>query len=171
LLRGVWEHKSQLPASSVPKDTVLDYESVPHPLVVIMSPDCDLEWDFKSRFPEELGTASKPEALISHILLCDAFDEEGKIRGVIQSSDLWKRLRQNQLERYHHFASATIGDLTDCLPDLYLDFKKAFSIPTENLYAAVRSGSVEHIALIPPIYVHDLIHRFYSFLSRVGTPD
>jgi hypothetical protein len=30
---------------------------------------------------------------------------------------------------------------------------------------------VQRVAIMPPIYMHDLMHRFYGFLSRVGLPD
>ena len=57
------------------------------------------------------------------------------------------------------------------LPDLFLDFKKALALPTALLYQVAQEGTVERVAIVPPIYLHDLIHRFYNFLSRVAVPD
>lgn len=57
------------------------------------------------------------------------------------------------------------------LPALVADFKKflAFSVP--GLYLAIQAGHIDRVALVPPVYVHDLMHRFFGFLSRVGLPD
>ena len=52
----------------------------------------------------------------------------------------------------------------------YLDFKKVTALPTNALYEGVLSGKTERVALIPEYYIHDLIHRFYGFLSRVALP-
>ena len=54
---------------------------------------------------------------------------------------------------------------------LFLDFKKSMTLPASNLYEGIRNGELRRGAVIPPIYVHDLVQRFYSFMSRVGLPD
>ena len=44
-------------------------------------------------------------------------------------------------------------------------------MPTDRLYDGILAGNVERVALLPDYYIHHLIHRFYSFLSRVALPD
>lgn len=132
--------------------------------------------------------------LVPHVLLCEVY-EEGTIRHRVPGTDVWKRISHNQDERYHQFHSAFIGEppvdvlpdqyldskknlalpteslYVDVLPDLYLDFKKTLALPTESLYMGLRIGGVRRVAVVPPIHIHDLMHRFYGFLSRVGLPD
>lgn len=144
-----------------------------------MSPDCDLEWDFKARFPdqqsqEQLSSPSDISDLpvsVSHVFLAKIYRRE-KIRSLIKGSDIWKRIENNQDERYHRFKESPVGEpLTTVLPDLYIDFKKALAIPTKSLYEGLRVGGVRRIALIPDKYIHDLMHRYYGFLSRVALPE
>ncbi len=147
-------------------------------MMVVMTAVCDLEQDFRVRFSLEGSSAphkregvldSDPH-LLTHVLLCDAF-EEGQIRQQITGTDIWKRVRQNQDERYHHLSSGPLRDMSgDNLADLYMDFKKATTIPTELLYDGLSMHKVQRLAVVLPVYVHDLMHRFYSFLSRVGVP-
>ena len=135
--------------------------------VIIMTPDCDLLSDFKQRS----GENPEHPNILQHTLLCELFDME-EIRGQVQGSDLWKRIRQNQDERYHRLPGGPVGDspLAE-LPDLYLNFKRIFSVPTDSLYQAATSGNVRRIALVPIPFLQDLIHRFYAFHSRVAVPE
>lgn len=147
--------------------------------MIVMTAVCDLEQDFNTRFPDDdskqryrSATVDKNDPhLVPHVLLCEVF-EEAEIRGLSQfRSDIWKRIRQNQDERYHHLPAGAIGEpAVDNLPDLYLDFKKTIALPTASLYEGLREGQVRRLAVVPVIYIHDLIHRFYGFLSRVGLP-
>lgn len=167
LLGEIWEYQPEQPPIFLSQDSSIQYRSVHHLIAIVMTPDCDLNWDFQARFPSE----TRPSSLIPHVLLCDVY-EAAKVRTSISGSDIWKRVQQNQDERYHHFEAALIGDQpTNQLSDLYLDFKKIFSLSTEKLYLGLHGGSIKRIALIPPIYIHDLIHRFYGFFSRVALPD
>ena len=99
--------------------------------------------------------------------------KESQIRSRSEvNSDLWRRIERNQDERYHHFTEAPIENSSDDgLPDLYIDFKKALAIPTKSLYEGLRVEGVKRIALIPEVYIHHLMHRYYGFLSRVALPD
>jgi hypothetical protein len=109
--------------------------------------------------------------LIPHVLVCKAYEEKD-IRVQINGTMMWKRVQQNQDERYHHFMSAPIGEPpSGQLPDLYLDFKKTLGLPMQGLYGGIRDGQITRVAVVPAIHVHDLVHRFYGFQSRVGLPE
>ncbi len=157
----------------------MDIIPLRHPLVVVLTADCDLEHDSSARSqdrPDDARELIRREyetpALIPYVLLCDAF-LEGQIRGRAGASDLWRRIKQNQDERYHRLAAAPYGFAPwfGKLPDLYLDFKKMLALPTEQLYDGVTTGGIRRVAAVPPVYVHRLMHRFFGFLSRVGVPD
>jgi hypothetical protein len=57
------------------------------------------------------------------------------------------------------------------MPELYIDFKRVFGVFTAELYDGITNGGVIRKAVVPSIYLHDLMHRFFGFLSRVGVPD
>lgn len=179
ILGDIWIHRPLYPPIDNTEGSSFEVHSDYHPLMVIMSPDCDLEQDFKVRFPnpqdqEQYQSVTVDEslpAIIPQVLLCDLY-EESEIRPRIPGSDVWKRVRQNQDERYHHFEAAPIGNPTQReFSALYLDFKKSLSLPTYSLYEGLRVKKVQRITLIPPVYIHQLLHRFYGFLSRVALPE
>src|SRR5713101_8242716 len=80
-----------------------EIDSNHHPLMVVMSPDCDLEQDFKVRFAtpearEQYHSETVDEtlpAVIPQVLLCDLY-EESQIKERMPGTDIWKRVRQNQ---------------------------------------------------------------------------
>ena len=103
---------------------------------------------------------------IPHVLTCDAYEEKD-IRGRSPGRDIWRRIEQNQDERYHKPPEALIVvshaesvEARPALPDLFLDFKKALALPTALLYQGAQEGAMERVAIVPPIYLRDLIHRF-----------
>lgn len=178
ILGDLWEHRPLYPPVEIPEGSSPQVNSVHHPLMIVMTAVCDLEQDFKIRFPDEASQSDyrssnihqNDPGLVPHVLLCEVFKED-EIRLQIKGSDIWKRVRQNQDERYHHLPSADVGNPTVReLPELYLDFKKNIALPTSSLYDGLQGGQVRRVAVVPPVFVHDLIHRCYGFLSRVGLP-
>lgn len=186
ILADIWEHRPLQAPIAIDQDDPFEFRPIQHPLMVVMTAVCDLEWDYNARFAHETaeqhGTAGvvahdQPEVadndprLVPHVLLCELY-EQNNIRVLIRGSELWKRIRQNQDERYHHLGPGFIGDPpVGQFPDLYLDFKKTIALSTQSLYSESGSVQVPRKAIVPPVYVHDLIQRFYGFLSRVGVPD
>jgi hypothetical protein len=147
--------------------------------MVILSPDCDLEQDFNSRFhderdnvnPDPVAREIEEPHRLPYVLLCDVYERDQIRPRFTGMKDVWRRLEKNQDERYHHFAEAPLSgtDPPVMLPGFYLDFK-ILTLATQRLYEAIGAG-VKREAVVPPIYLHDLVHRFYSFHSRVGIPD
>jgi len=178
ILGDIWEHRVRRPASQIPEGSLAEVDSRLHGLMIIMSAECDLYQDYVVRFSEqpaqeqhELGTDERHPAVIPQVLLCDLYKQE-EVRPRIGGADIWKRINQNQDERYHYLKAAPIGDPPqDELPDLCLDFKKTLALPTKSLYEGVDGGQVKRVAVVPPLYIHDLVHRFYGYHSRVGLPD
>ncbi len=148
--------------------------------MVVMSPDCDLEWDYFLRFPKPEHAAGYQPApgiesqskYLPHVLLCDAHPDEELLAMPGMNKGIWRNVISNQDQRYHHLPSGPVGNPhVSPLPDLVLDFKKPLTIPTSMLYEGVRLFRVRRLGVVPPIYLHDLIQRFYGFLSRVALPD
>ena len=187
ILGSVWEHRAipVEPPDVEPPDNnsaTVELDAVHHPFVVAMSPDCDLNQDFAARFPDEYDgfrderhekrVRDLPDrSLVKHVTVCVAMEED-EFKIGLAGGDILKRAKANQDQRYHHLGPAPIGQKDGPKLDVYLDFKRTFALPLEMLYEAVRGADgVERLAVIPPIYLHDVIQRFYSFQSRVGLPD
>ena len=174
ILRDVFENRADC-AATQPEINPVSVQPRVHPLTIVMSAQCDLLWDWEERSQpnaERIAEESLPR-LIPHVLLCDLFTEDEIRSSHGMNSTLWTGVKKNQNERYHHLPAARIGD-SGQLGDLYIDFKKVYGIPTGNLYKALNSSSVRRVArvaVVPGPYVHDIIHRFYAFQSRVAVPD
>lgn len=107
---------------------------------------------------------------VAEILFCDVY-KKAVFRQTLPGSDVFRRVQKNQDERYHHLEEAPIGTSDGpSLPDLYLDFKKTFSVPTPRVLEALGGDGIERVAVVPPIWGHDLIHRFFGFHSRIAVP-
>lgn len=170
LLSGLLELRFD--ASMVSKASLSDptppAERVEHPWTIILSPDCDLEWDFNAR-QGEANTATKG---LSHILMCDLEDLAAlQIDSRVQKSQRQTQLiKQNRDERYHYLRSAHTED-GQTLPDFFVDFKRVFSVHADYLYAVVEQDLVRRHGFLKPPWIQDLSHRFTYFLGRVGLPD
>lgn len=174
ILDGLWEHRVSVATGT---SDSMPIQSISHARVVVLTADCDLEWDYKARQQYDpngdggLEAIESASATIPWVVLCDLHLTED-MRQRVAGSDIWKRVVRNQDERYHILPAAQIGEPSvGELPSLVMDFKKAFSIPTSAIYQAIEGGEAKRIAIVPPIFVHDLMHRFFGFLSRVGTPE
>ncbi len=138
-----------------------------HPWVIILSPDCDLEWDHKARLEQEnIDTKT-----IAHVLLCDLED----LDALRQSNRVMQSRQQNLVvdnrdERYHHIPQAHT-DSGAQLNEFFVDFKRTFSVPTDYLYALARQELVTRHGFLKAPWVQHLADRFTYFLGRVGLPD
>ena len=144
-----------------------------HPLTIVLSPDCDLEWDYSAR-GEDANPGTK---LISHVLLCD-LEDTGALRPVtrssplnrINSSDHLKWVKGNRDERFHYIQPSST-DLGSPLQEFYIDFKRLFAVQTDYLIKLSEEGQVERMGILKPPWIQHLSHRFTFFLGRIGLPD
>lgn len=171
-----------LRTDSLGADSVeVDLEEKVHPYALVLTQDCDLDWDFKARrapvessqgHEERLRGENRRQAkLVPNILLCELTTADS-LRPRLAGGDVLRRIRDNQDERYHFFPAATATD--DCtgegLPELIADFKRLFSIPTDELYLRLTLGMRRRVLLQSP-YLQDLSSRFGYYCLRVALPE
>jgi hypothetical protein len=163
-----------------PDQSGLKAQTIAHPLAIVLSAECDLYWDYRERvgnndgFPAERSTVDEGRnAILPYALLFSLYPPEAvKVR--IQETKLWKLAQNNQNERYHFVPDPRdifFPGEQDNRSRLAIDFKKAMMMPITNIYYGISLGLTKRLAVMPAIYVHDLMHRCYAFLSRVGLPD
>jgi hypothetical protein len=143
--------QARLNLAKLTKDEiVVDFET--HPFAMIITQDCDLESDFRARQkieksdggkslkPEELNSASA--ALLPSILFCQLTTAE-ELRGRADiKSIIWDRVKINKDERYHFYEKVPeeLDSLGKGLPELGADFKRYFTIPSDEVFYQLSKG-------------------------------
>ena len=144
---------------------IVELTPIPHPYVVVLSQDCDLEQDYARR------ANGASENLLASVLFCAAAPADDDFRhGVGLNSNEWKKVRQNNDPRFHFIraASAAVDAVAVGFPELVVDFKQYFAVPTVEAYYAIETAR-RRCRLVTP-YVEHLTHRFAAQLGRVALP-
>jgi hypothetical protein len=167
IINNLLEFKLQIPGEKSAEEILGNAKLDPifHPYVIVISQDCDLEFDYKAR----CGQASKHKVLI-HTLFCGLFTRDEIVDETKRKSEAFGRIKDGQDERYHYLACAPVNETDDSLPELIADFKNTFSLPTEFVYWLVATAQIARKGELPSPYLEDFMHRAYSFLGRVATP-
>jgi hypothetical protein len=144
-------------------------EPMYHPYALILSQDCDLEQDFNAR---QKQIAS--DKLLPNVLFCEVATAEelfGRVKTL--GSKLWDRIRINKDERYHFLqkVEADSDALGQGVPELGMDFKRYFTIPTDEIYKRIEFGEAKRRCVLVSPYLEHLSSRFAYFLSRVALPE
>ena len=148
-----------------------------HPFAVIMSQDCDLDWDFAAR-----NNQSREHKKIPNALLCEVMLASDLARVIVTQIDnvkdtrksrTWTRVKQNKDERYHFFEK--IDESEDLqnkgIQELGSDFKRYFTVPADELYKRILHGdTLRRCRLLSP-YMEHLSSRFAYFQSRIALPE
>ena len=173
LLGGVIEFKVKVSELSSRDDLFSDVYTPPsvrvnHPLVIVLSPDCDLEWDYQARTdPNE-----PRHKILDHVLLCDLYSTS-EIRDAkdIKSKDR-DRIKSHQNIRYHRLDAEDLDRAlpNPSLPELYLDFKNPFALSVEYVMYLIDKDIAKRRGILPSDILHHMIQRYSSFNGRVSLP-
>lgn len=145
----------------------LSFTSIIHPYAIVITQDCDLDWDYKVR-----GTNNNPAKLLNSIILCEIATAES-----IRSTDgmnrkEWELVAAHRHERFYFFEKV----LPECdveqegLPELTADFKRVFGIDAATLYRQIELGIVKRRAILASPYLEHFSRRYHSFHGRVALP-
>jgi hypothetical protein len=137
---------------------------------IVLSQDCDLEWDFETR---KNKFRKDDDKFLQNILICPLYPYESFILGnkhitdsqrrIFKSSDDKKKLqRNNEFKRFHYLPEIEHIDL----PSLIIDFKHYQTIPRDFLY----SLDENRVTSLNELFREDVSQRFANFLSRIGLP-
>ena len=169
VIRNLYEY---VPNGRPTADGPAEVTALHHPLVIVLSPECDLVSDYELRNANPNGgfELTQSSKFLEHIQCCKIF-EEGEIRNThgLRSKD-WSFIKTNRHERYHAISPEALGR-ADSDARLCLDFKRIFSVSTEYLYALLEADGLEMDAILEPPWLHQLVQRCYAFQARVCVPD
>ncbi|NEP57662.1 MAG: hypothetical protein F6K31_11660 [Symploca sp. SIO2G7] len=147
----------------------LSFEAVCHPYAIVVTQDCDLDWDYKARWSENIQQSK----LLNSIILCE-IETARVIRDTTDNmnSATWKLVSSHRHERFYFFEKI----LPECefeqegLPELTADFKRVFGIDAATLYHQIELGIVKRRAVLISPYLEHFSRRYHSFHSRVALP-
>jgi hypothetical protein len=143
---------------------------VSHPFAIVLSQDCDLEIDFLAR--NQPQSLSNPEdKLLLSVLFCEVISAR-ELKGRLSDGQLWRQIRENRHDRYAYLRSAPpeLDARNVGFPDLGIDFKRYFTIPTKIVYEQLSSKAERRACLQSP-YLEHLSARFANYLSRIALPE
>ena len=156
-------------------DGIVEILKIRFPRVVVLTQDCDLNYDFKFRWQEPepdkhdkllISVLVAPIYVAQHVyqgehlselkLTMSRIEEQGRTRKTI--------LENNKDPRYHYLEfSKNIQ-----IPESVIDFKHYFSVDVEYLKAIKQTN---YICTVSELFREDILQRFASFLSRIGLPE
>ena len=172
-----------------------DFDEFKMPYCIIMSQDCDLDNDFKSYetyiklnskynlLDLDIDTCSKEDKnniismydkLLPSILVCPVFLATNLREGIhlnnynnyrmqkINSKN-WNNIKNNETPRYHYLKS----DNNFQIPDLVIDFKRYYTLPTHYVYSIFKNS---YVGSLNELYRERISQRFANYLSRIGLP-
>lgn len=166
ILTGVVQYNPVI--NTIPEEFEnLSFTAIVHPYAIVITQDCDLDWDYKAR-----RTNDKPDKLLNSIVLCE-IDTAIAIRNTdaINRKE-WELVVAHRHERFYFFEKIP----PECevekegLPELTADFKKVFGIDSKVLYRQIEFGLVKRRALLASPYLEHFSRRYHSFHGRVALP-
>jgi hypothetical protein len=154
-----------------PRD--VEVEERVHPLSIILTQDCDLIWDHHARTAAPEQRDRQANKLLPNVLFCELESADDLRGNQAIAGDIWKRIRQNQDERYHHLGACSAElDLGGVgFPPLAIDFKRVFAVPPEELYYRLSVGQVRRRWALAGAFLQDLSNRFGYYHLRVALPE
>ena len=174
ILRNVVEF---VPTGLVDDDGNPEVKEEVHPLVVVLTPECDLLGDFSER--DQAGKSPNPEEgkvnskVLRHVQCCDLLRYDEIRWPYTFNKGTWNRVVEDRDERYYLVPADNIRSYDHKYDhtDLYLDFKRVFGVPTDYLYVKLSQGDVERCDRIPEPWVNLVVQRCFRFQSRICVPD
>jgi hypothetical protein len=145
----------------------LAFTPIKHPYTIVITQDCDLDWDYKAR-----RTNNNPAKLLNSIILCE-IDTAESIRSIDgMNRKEWELVVAHRHERFYFFEKIPPESEVEQegLPELTADFKKVFGIDAATLYRQIELGMVKRRAVLASPYVEHFARRYHSFHGRVALP-
>lgn len=171
IITGLIQYQLVLDSVGQPELTI---DEKIHPYAIILSQDCDLEQDFRIRNSDP--ATQRETDKVSNVLFCEVVTAEN-MRGVANvtgiTTEIWKLIRQNKNDRYHFLEQvAAAQDATGAgLPELGLNFKRYFTIPTAEVYRQLEINIAQRRCRLISPYLEHLSDRYGNYLTRIALPE
>ncbi|MGA2584439.1 MAG: hypothetical protein ABSG31_14275 [Tepidisphaeraceae bacterium] len=161
---------------------------IAYPYAIVLTQDCDLSQDATAR-ETEARALQNPSLMndeefrkkhdngqkhkIENIICCTA-QATGDLKSLAaQQKDLWKRVTQNLDIRFQCLEAvpAEQDSARQGLPSLGCDFRRFFTVPTDEIYKRIELGQIARRTHLVTPYAEHLLYRFCNFQARVPLPE
>jgi hypothetical protein len=146
----------------------LSFTPIKHPYSIIVTQDCDLDWDYKARKDGN----NNPAKLLNSIILCeiDTADAIRKTDGMNRKE--WDLVESHRHERFYFFENIPPEFELEQkgMPELSADFKKVFGLDAASLYRQIEIGEAKRRSILASPYLEHFSKRYHSFHGRVALP-
>jgi len=149
----------------------MSFEPIIHPYAIVITQDCDLDWDHRAR---QSGDAQLSK-LLNSVILCEIATAR-EVRDIadknVMNSGEWNLVKSQRHERFYFFEKIPVEcELEQVgLPELTADFKKIFGINAAILYRQMELGITKRRAILSSPYLEHFSRRYNSFHGRVALP-
>ena len=150
---------------------------ITHNYAIVVTPDCDLDWDYKAQKGEESTGKLIPNILLCTVIyasdLAKRINKDRPLSNRFETRTPWEKTTQNKDERYH-FLEKIDSDFDfqgEGIRSLGIDFKEFFTLPTDFLYSSIAAGLTQRRSVLMQPYNDHLNSRFAYFQSRIGLPE
>jgi hypothetical protein len=143
--------------------------SIDLPYAVVMTQDCDLQWDYATR-----KNIINHDKYLPTILICPAYLAESLRAGTHLNelgqtmhkwnSDKFKDIKKQNNDRFHFLESNSNMQIAE----LVVDFKHYYTISRDVFYHVYHE---KYLASLNQLYREYLSQRFVNYLCRIGLPD
>lgn len=168
ILTGVVQYKPVV--SELSQGTQeLSFDAIVHPYTIVVTQDCDLDWDFRARHAEDIQLSK----LLNSVILCEiAAAREIRETADNMNSKEWKLVESHRHERFYFFEKISPEHELEQegLPELTADFKKVFGMDAATLYSQIELGIARRRTVLASPYLEHFSKRYYGFHGRVALP-
>jgi hypothetical protein len=148
----------------------LSFNQIIHPYAIVITQDCDLDWDYHSRNSEEI----KKSKLLNSIILCEVGTAEESRNNSDNNLNRkeWELVAAHRHERFYFFEKIPVESELEKigLPELTADFKKVFGVNSADLYRQIELDKAKRRAVLSSPYLEHFSRRYNSFHGRVALP-
>jgi hypothetical protein len=154
-----------------PETEELSFESIVHPYAIIVTQDCDLDWDYRAR---QSGNTQLFK-LLNSVILCEITTAR-EVRDIADKDTMnskeWGLVKSHRHERFYFLETIPIEHELEQegLPELTTDFKKVFGIDAATLYRQLELGITKRRTFLSSPYLEHFSRRYHSFHGRVALP-
>lgn len=151
---------------------IIEVSKINFPIVIVLTQDCDLEWDYKYRWSKKRDDYKNQDKWLLSVLVAPLYNAEHMYEGkqleeldIIMSplSRKSSTLKNNKNPRFHYLE---FPDNIPIVPSI-IDFKHYFSVNVKFLKNIKKN---QFVCSVSELFREDISIRFSNFLSRIGLP-
>ncbi|WP_446786818.1 hypothetical protein [Macellibacteroides fermentans] len=156
------------------QDGNIEVKRIVFPLIIVLTQDCDLTWDYEARSNENtyhdkylMSVIVAPLYNYEHFIMGEHLSELNRNMATIsrnQTKTDNKNLRQNETPRYHYLEF----DSTIPIVNSVIDFKHYFTVNVEHLQ---EHKADDYVCSVSELFREQITQRFANYLSRIGLPE